>query len=314
MNGKFSLREFREKYGTHEQCLEAIKQLRFPDPYTCPKCQTVQKFYPVKGRTAYACNFCGHHIFPLAGTIFEKSTTPLDLWFFAMYLMTQTRSGTSAKQLERMLGVTYKTAWRVFKQIRILMASPGSMIDGGDNGSNLLDGSVEIDETFIGGKGKNRAFKPNYNEIPKQVVMGMVQRSNNGKGGDKVYLKHIPNTGKWTLLKQIEENISPTARVYTDEWRGYIQLKYHGYEHESINHKSQEYSRGKIHTQNIENVWSIVKRGIFGVYRVVSAKYLQAYVDEYAWRYNNRKYQDKMFELLLREVANVKVVSTLKVV
>lgn len=168
MNSKFSLRSFKRKYGTHSQCLEAIKQLRFPDPYTCPKCNTVQKFYPVTGRTAYACNACGYHIYPLAGTIFEKSTTPLDLWFFAMYLMVQTRSGTSAKQLERMLGVTYKTAWRMFKQIRMLMTQEGGM----------LDGIVEIDETFIGGKGKNRKYewKQGIEEKQKQVVMGMIER------------------------------------------------------------------------------------------------------------------------------------------
>ena len=122
MKDKFSLREFKRKYGTHEQCLEAIKRLRFPDKMDCPKCKQLSVFYPVKGRTAYVCKFCGHQIYPLAGTIFEKTTTSLDLWFFAMYLMVQTRSGMSAKQLERMLGVTYKTAWRIFKQIRLLMA------------------------------------------------------------------------------------------------------------------------------------------------------------------------------------------------
>ncbi len=163
MNSKFSLRQFRAKYGTHEQCLEAIKQARFPEPYGCPKCKTEQRFYPVKGRTAYACNSCGHHIFPLAGTIFEKSSTPLDLWFFAIYLMTQTRSGTSAKQLERMLGVTYKTAWRMFKQIRMVMA---------DTDGSLLDGVVEFDESFFGGKGHNRKFVPhfNYSELKSPIV------------------------------------------------------------------------------------------------------------------------------------------------
>ena len=174
MNTKFSLRQFKRKYGTHEQCLEAIKASRFPEPYQCPKCQTAQKFYPVKGRTAYACNSCGHHIYPLAGTSFEKSTTPLDLWFFAMYLMTQTRSGTSAKQLERMLGVTYKTAWRMFKQIRMLMARTDS---------GLLDGIVEVDENFIGGKGINRATEWRQGK-KKEVLMGMLQRVE----------KHILNT------------------------------------------------------------------------------------------------------------------------
>lgn len=130
MNTKFSLRSFRRNYGTHQQCLETIKQFRFPDPYTCLKCNAIQKFYQVTDRTSYACNSCGHHIYPLAGTIFEKSTTPLDLWFFAMYCMVQTRFGTSAMQLQRMLGVTYKTAWRMFKQIRILIGQEQSLLTG----------------------------------------------------------------------------------------------------------------------------------------------------------------------------------------
>lgn len=291
MNNKFSLRQFRYNYGTHEQCLEAIKQLRFPNPFTCPKCNTTQKFYPVKGRTAYACNSCGHHIYPLAGTIFEKSTTPLDLWFFAMYLMTQTRSGTSAKQLERMLGVTYKTAWRMFKQIRILMAN---------SGGTPLDGIVEVDETFIGGKGKNKAYVPNFNEVPKEVVMGMVQRKGHA------YFKHVPNTGKWTLLQQIKEHIDPTTHVMTDEYRSYINLPQFGYQHDSVNHSANQYVSGIVHNNTVEGFWSILKRGIYGVYRVVSKKYLQTYVDEYAWRYNHRQYNGYMFELLLKQVSEVR--------
>ncbi len=302
MNEYFSLGSFLKTYKDDVACLEHIKEIKYPVGIFCERCQKITNFTKIKNRPVYQCS-CGYQISPLAGTIFEKTTTSLQYWFYAVFIMSVTRSGVSAKQLQRELGVTYKTAWRMFKQIRLLMANANS--EGG-----LLDEVVEIDETFIGGKGKNRAFKANYNDIPKEVVMGMVQRNESGKGGNKVYLNHIPNTGKWTLLKQIKDNISPTARVFTDEWRGYIQLKYHGYEHESINHKAQEYSRGEIHTQNIENVWSIVKRGIFGVYRVVSAKYLQAYVDEYAWRYNNRKYQDKMFEVLLRQIAEVKVITT----
>lgn len=131
MKTALSLRQFKWNYGTHERCLEAIKRLRFPDEMECPKCKRLSVFYPIKGRTSYNCKFCNYQIYPLAGTIFEKSSTPLDLWFFAMYLMTQTRSGTSAKQLERMLGVTYKTAWRMFKQIRLLMAQEGGMLGGG---------------------------------------------------------------------------------------------------------------------------------------------------------------------------------------
>lgn len=289
MKTKLSLRSFRSKYGTHVQCLEAVKQMQFPEPHACPKCKTVQKFYPVTNRTAYACNSCGHHIYPLAGTIFEKSTTPLDLWFFAMYLMAQTRSGTSAKQLERMLGVTYKTAWRMFKQIRMLMAEGGLP----------LDGDVEIDETFIGGKGMNRAYKPHFNLKQKEIVMGMIQRDG------KAYFKHIESTGKWAILKQVQTHISPTARVLTDEMPSYIQLTKHGYGHETVKHKSKEYVRGDVHTQNVDSFWSGLKRGIYGVYRKVSKKYLQAYVDEYGFRYNNRKQSEMMFDLLLERVTSV---------
>ncbi len=290
MNSKFSLRQFKRIYGTHEACLEAIKKLRYPDEMDCPKCKKLSVFYPVKGRTAYACKFCGHQIYPLKGTIFEKSTTPLDYWFFAMYLMVQTRSGTSAKQLERMLGVTYKTAWRMFKQIRMLMA---------DTDNTPLTGVVEMDETFVGGKAKNRVKLWNADTDIKEVVFGAVQR------GGKAYLKHVPNTGKWTLLKQIKEHVSPEARVITDEYRSYTHLPRFGYKHEWVNHQ-ERYSRGDVYTQNIENVWSHFKRGITGVYRVVSKKYLQAYVDEYGWRYNNRQYNGGMFDRLLKQITEVR--------
>ena len=206
-----------------------------------------------------------------------------------MYLMIQTRSGVSAKQLERMLGVTYKTAWRMLKQIRMLMAQSPSM----------LDRIVEVDETFIGGKGHNRRYEWDGGEKPKEAVMGIVQRDG------KAYAKHIPNAGKRTLLKQIKENVSPTARLITDEYYGYTQLKYHGYNHEFVTHR-ETYVVGDVYTQSVENLWSILKRGIYGVYRVVSPKYLQAYIDEYAWRFNNRQYAGGMLDMLLGQITELR--------
>src|SRR3989344_5094881 len=295
MNNKFSLRQFRRKYGTHEQCLEAIKRICYPDEMNCDKCKKLSIFYPIKGRTAYTCKYCGYQICPLAGTIFEKSTTPLDLWFFAMYLMVQTRSGISSKQLERMLGVTYKTAWRMFKQIRILMAEAG----GG-----LLDGTVEIDETFVGGKGKNRAYKWHGNEKPKEILMGFLQREG------KAYVKHIPDTSNYTLISQIKENVDPTARIMTDEMVGYMSLYKYGYFQQSVKHSGYEYARGDVHVNSLESFWGGLKRGIYGVYRIVSKKYLQAYADEYAWRYNNRRFGGGMFEKLLEQIIEVKALKT----
>lgn len=293
---KFTISQFLLRFPTDEKCLEEIKQTRWPKGLVpCSKCNKETKHYKVTGRTAYACEFCGNHVFPLAGTVFDKTTTSLRLWFYAIYLMTQTRAGISAKQLQRELGVTYKTAWRIFKQIRALMA---------DGSGNPLDGIVEADETFVGGKAKNRKNEWRQSEMAKQkeVLMGIVQRHG------KVYIKHIPNTGKWTLLKQIKDNVSPRARIFTDDYQGYTQLKYHGYDHDSVNHTAGEYVRENVHTQNIENVWSHLKRGITGVYRMVSAKYLQAYADEYAFRYNNRNLKGRMFDLLLEQVPQVKMI------
>lgn len=288
MKKQFSLKQFLRKYPNDEACLEAIKNLRYPAGVTCPKCQKITTFYKITGRTAYSCGECRTQIFPLAGTIFEKTTVSLRLWFYAMFLMTKTRSGISAKQLERELGVCYKTAHRMFKLIRKLMDET----DG-----NPLSGDVEVDETFIGGKGVNRAYLWHGNDKSKEVVMGMVQR------GGRAYLKHVPNTGKWTLLEQVQKHVSPEARVLTDNNQGYIQLPKYGYIHESVNHSAKVYVQGSVHTQTIENIWSNIKRGIYGVYRHVSTDYLQSYVNEYAWRYNHRHLGDGMFDALLTQSA-----------
>ncbi len=287
---KLSLGKFLQKYGTNDKCLDVLKHLRCPQGIFCQRCNKIKEFYKIEGRQVYQCS-CGYQIAPLAGTILEKTTTPLQYWFYAMYIISATRSGVSAKQLQRELGVTYKTAWRMFKQIRMLMAQDGAPFDG----------DVEVDETFMGGKAKNRAYVPNFNEKPKEVVMGMVKR------GGHAYLKHIEGVGKWILLKQIQEHVSPTARVLTDEWGGYAQLSKYGYMHQFVNHSASQYVYGDIHTQNIEGIWSIVKRGVYGVYRIVSKKYLQAYVDEYTFRYNHRK-NGMMFNLLLQQLAGVRYV------
>lgn len=293
MSETFSLATFLRKYKDDNACLKEIFAIKYPEGVYCKTCKKITNFTRVKNRPVYQCA-CGHQISPLAGTIFEKSTTPLQYWFYAMFVVSNTRSGVSAKALQRELGVTYKTAWRMMKQIRMLMA---------ESGGGMLEGVVEVDETYVGGKGRNRRFEwRQLDEKPKQILMGMVQR------GGKVYIKHIPNTGKWTLLNQIKHHVDPKARIVTDEYPSYHSLYRHGFDHESVNHKSWEYVRGDVHTQNIENVWSHFKRGIKGVYRIVSAKYLQAYADEYAFRYNHRKEQPQMFNLLLGQVTHVSFV------
>lgn len=296
MNKTFSLKSFLEKYSNDEACLEEIFKIKYPKGAFCLKCNIISKFYKVTKRPVYQC-VCGFNISPLAGTIFEKTTTPLQYWFYAMFLVSNTRSGVSAKTLQREIGVTYKTAWRMFRQIRILMA---------ESGGGLLEGVVEVDETFVGGKAKNRKneWRQGVEEKQKEILRGMVER------GGKVYMKHIPNTGKWTLINQIKENISPDARIMTDEYMAYKKLPEYGYQHDFVTHSHNEYARGQIHTQNIENVWSHLKRGITGVYRIVSAKYLQSYADEFAFRYNHRKNQAQMFEILFDQIASTRALKT----
>jgi transposase len=224
----------------------------------------------------------------MAGTIFEKSSTSLRLWFYAMYLMSATRCGISAKQIQRECGVTYKTAWRMFKQIRTLMQE-----------SISLEGStVEMDETYVGGR--KRGGRPGRASGPakeKAIVIGAVER------GGKVVAIVSNDVTKATLHSIAKEYILPESIIYTDYYPAYLGLdKINGYQHRRINHSAGVYVEGDTHTQTIEGFWSLVKRGIGGVYHSVSKKYLQTYLNEYSFRYNRRMTNQPMFTSLLGQV------------
>ncbi len=268
-----------ERFPNDDACLDELLKLRKI------KCCQEEKLYKIKGRKAYACS-CGKHFYPLKGTIFEKSTTPLRYWFYAMFLITSTRAGISAKQLERELGVTYKTAWRIFTQIRKLME---------DNDPVQLSGVVEIDEAYIGGRRINHWGVGNNNK-DKEILWGAVQR------GGKVKIKHIPNTGHRTLYEQIQKTIATGSMINSDELPAYKNIFKFGYTHESVSHHKREYAREDVTTNRIENVWSHLKPGLTAVHRKVTPKYLQSYADEFAFRYNNRSNPEGMFDLLLARV------------
>ena len=199
---KFTVHQFNQMFHDEETCLDAVRDMLYPEGIVCRSCQEVTAHYRLKGRKAYSCQYCGTQVYPLAGTIFEKSSTPLKSWFYAMYLMASTRTGISAKQLERELGVTYKTAWRMFKQIRSILNEDVDL--GG-----LL---VEVDETYIGGKAKNmhkakRERLGGRGTAGKQPVFGMVER----KG--KVITKVVPDVSRKTLLPNIREKVLPSSLV-----------------------------------------------------------------------------------------------------
>lgn len=295
MSKYFSLKDFEARFPDDASCLEEIKQLRFGNEIDCPKCVRQNRFYRVKGRTAYACSFCGWHIYPLKGTPFAHSSTPLKTWFIAINYMAQTRSGMSAKNLERLTGVTYKCAFRMFHQIRKLMAEDGMQ----------LFNEVEVDEMYMHPDPKKNSRVQARKSLPgkrfyeSETVLGMVER---GPGG-RAKAFHVKSSGSRVLIPEIRKHIAPSSVIYTDEYRTYGKLAVWGYLHFTVNHSKAQYVDGHRHTQNIECLWSNAKRGIRGVYRHVSPHYLQAYIDEYTFRSSYRNVPKQMFDLILMNVA-----------
>ena len=295
---RYTVKHFNAEFPNDTACLEYIKERRFPDGMAdCVKCKKQTKHHRVGNRTAYACQSCGTHIFPLAGTIFHKSSTSLRLWFYAAYLMGSTRCGISAKQIQRETGVTYKTAWRMFKQIRSMMS---------DGDLELEGPTVEVDETYYGGVRKWQHGRPGRGDKKKSPVVAIVQR------GGKVVARAVPDTTGKRLRKLIRKHVVPGSVIYTDDYYGYRRIsgmrdrqgKRSNYKHFRVKHSDGVYVRdGHIHTNSVEGFWSLIKRGIGGVYHSVSPKYLQSYLDEYAFRYNRRQEGNQQFRAILARVS-----------
>jgi transposase len=284
----YSLMEFMQAFPDDAACLDRLWRDRYaPDGHHahCPRCERERKFHRTKTRASYTCDTCGLHIHPQKGTIFERSSTSLHLWFYAMYLMASTRCGISAKQMERELGVTYKQAHKMMKRIRTLM---------GDDGEPL-SGDVEIDETSLGGKPRvplTREQAAAFREA-KKTVLGMVER------GGRVRFRVIPSRRGPALSRAVRANVDPSSMIFTDDWQAYKPLRGEFLDHRVINHSAGLYVDGDIYTNTIEGAFGNMKTGMRGVYKKVSPRYLQSYLDEYSWRYNRRKRDEPMFELLL---------------
>jgi transposase-like protein/ribosomal protein L37AE/L43A len=280
---KYTVKNFDKEFPNDEACLEWIKNHRYPNGIECPVCQKVTKHHKVTTRPVYECDNCGHQISPLANTIFHKSSTSLRTWFHAIFLMASTRCGISAKQLQRETGVTYKTAWRMFKQIRSLLDEKG----------NMFSGNVEVDETYVGGA---RQGKRGRGASGKTIVAGIVERQGN------VSASVVPDVKAQTLIPMIQDKVAINSTVFTDEMPSYNRLNQKGFNHEVINHFNKQYVNGNIHTNTIDGFWSLVKGGIKGVYRHVSPEYLDSYVNEYEFRYNHRKDEQPMFQTFLNQI------------
>jgi transposase-like protein len=272
--------EFLRRFPDNDACLDYLKAKFFSDGTPCPKCGKPSRFHRISGRSAFSCQFCGHHVYPTAGTIFHKSTTSLQLWFWAIYLISSSRCGISAKQLGREIGVTYKTAHRMMKQIRSLLAE--------DVGP--LSGEVEMDETFVGGKvraGKTREMTQGqatqYGMNKKTIVFAAVER------GGRVRASVVPDRGKESLSAKAREFVLPESMIFTDEWKLYEALGRTFKSHRRIKHKQRIYVEGNTHTQNVESFFALFKNSVRGAHHNVSTKYHPKYLDEYTFRWNRRK-------------------------
>lgn len=300
----YTLIEFMREFPDDDACLEWLWRNRYSEDgkgAECPKCDHYLPFkrYKTKQRRqTWTCTGCGHHVQPTAGTIFHGSSTSLHLWFYAMYLMTSTRCAVSAKHLERELGVTYKTAWRMANLIRNVLMDQGT--------EPPLTGEVEADETFVGGKPKASATararreakakggKRGYATPPKSIVFGAVER------GGRVRATVVPDSLPATLSHNVKSFVLPEARLITDELSAYNRIGLEYRQHDRINHGARVYVSGDVHTNTIEGFFGNVKRGISGNYHSVSPKWLQGYLNEFVWRYNHRRGMDDraMFDTL----------------
>lgn len=278
---RYTLQDMEREFPDEKACMIYLFHKRYPNGITCPKCGVVNaKYHYVATRKRFVCQWCGHQVFPTVGTIFDHSSTPLVKWFYAIYLMGQTRTGISAKQLERELGVTYKTAWRMFKEIRKRL----------DEGKGMFSGDVEVDETYVGGVRKGKRGR---GAAGKTAVVGVVER----KGSVTAIV--VPDTKAATVLPIVESTVEKGATVHTDEYPVYNALASKGYDHQRVTHSEGQFVDGNSHTNSAEGFWAQVKNAVNGVHHGVDPKYLQHYVNEYAFRYGHRNDVTPMFRTLL---------------
>ena len=268
-------------------------EVRFGLRHTCRACGVDSTFHRLTNRPrAFSCAQCGAHVYPTAGTVFEDTRTPLQLWFYAIYLFVTTRHGVSGKELERALGVTYKTAWRMGQKIRELMSKA--------DGFEILKGHVEADEAYVGGRrsgGKRGRGAPG-----KTIVLGMQERDGRLKA------EVIPNVKLATLKEAIERNVEPGSIVSTDELMSYALLERSGYKHGVVTHSAKEWSYydyrhdAKHHTNTVEGFWRLFKASVRSTHIHVSSKYMDRYLGEFTFRSNHRAMKNAMFDLLIASV------------
>jgi transposase-like protein len=268
-------------------CIDTVANLRWPDGIPrCPKCVGTQHYY-LATQKRWKCKKCGRQFSVKVGTIFEDSPIPLDKWLTALWMLVNCKNGISSYEIARDLGITQKSAWFVLHRLRLALRDRSFTKLGGNSGP------VEVDETWIGGKVQNmhRSRTKQYmldtrgRKFNKTIVQGMLDRDVR-----KVRAKVVPDVKRETLQKEVLSAVKYGTTVYTDEAVAYDALRYR-FIHEIVNH-SETYVKGQVHTQGIENFWSLLKRSLRGTYVAVEPFHLDRYLDEQVFRYNHRKDDD----------------------
>lgn len=260
-----------------EKAREYLEALRWPNGPVCPHCGLRDDHYKLEGKAhrhgLWKCKGCREQFTVTVGTLFADSKVPLNKWLQACYLMASSKKGISSKQMERMLGVSYKTAWFMSHRIREAMASGGGLLGGGGE-------PVEVDETYWGNTGKQREGARGY--AHKMKVVSLVERN-----GEKRSF-HVANVTAKTVTPILREQVAKKARLMTDEAAVYKKVGAEFSEHGIVNHSAGEYSRGDVTTNTVESSFAILKRGLYGTFHHVSEKHLQRYATEFDFRWNTR--------------------------
>jgi transposase-like protein len=270
-----TLLQIQELFNTDDKCREVLVKLRWPRGVECPRCYSTRISW-IKANKQFDCAECEYHFSVTAGTIFNDSHLPLTTWFTAVLLLVEARKGFSANQMKRTIGVSYKTAWYLCHRIRKAM---------GEAETPMLEGTVEMDETYVGGKKRGACIRGRGAE--KEIVIGLRQRN-----GDLRFF-HAKDAKSATLAQYIRENVSDEVEVIvTDEWSAYpdaMRRTDNVEKHKTIRHKGGVYAVGDVYTNTVESAFSLLKRGIMGTWHRISAKHLAAYLDEMTFRFNRRK-------------------------
>ena len=274
MNEYTSLYQLLTAFPTEESCIKHLEMLRWPHGIICPWCGASRKVYR-RQRGVYKCSDCAKEFSVRKGTIFEESRISLRKWFMASWLITSHRKDIPSTELAREIGVTQKTAWFMLGRLR-------EVLDQMSTYGGPMSGVVEADETYLGGKERNRHASKKLDLGPgvagKQPVVGARSRAG------KVKAKAIPDTSLFEIHSFIRANVAEGSKLYTDAHRSYLGLR--GYDHESVNHTVGEYVRGKANTNGIESFWAMLKRGYIGVYHHFTWKHLHRYLAEFESRWN----------------------------